>query len=152
MREKKALILPGCMRSRSESDCHASSTSLGLKCERCDTRCKVRYLNEIGDQKHFEVYIVPHESSAFTESTEKERKQLGILGVACVSNLISGGWKADSMGIPAQCVLLDNCGCKHWTKENIKTDINQKKLIELIDLGNSIKDISISAIKEKIVI
>jgi hypothetical protein len=62
-------------------------------------------------------------------------KDTGVVGVACVLNLISGGWLLDGMGISAQCVLLDYCGCKnHWSRENIPTEINIKQLKKVLDI------------------
>ncbi|HEX3013208.1 MAG TPA: DUF116 domain-containing protein, partial [Methanobacterium sp.] len=87
--------------------CRAKDTNLGLRCTECSKSCNVHKLTKMGDKYGFEVYIVSHESSAFSKSTKEDRNELGIVGVACVSNLIAGGWKAGSLGIPAQCVLLD---------------------------------------------
>ncbi len=134
-RPRKALILPGCMKFSAEEKCRAQDTNLGLKCTGCSKSCNVNELTKMGDEYGFEVYIVPHESSAFSKSTNKDRDELGIIGVACVSNLISGGWKAVSLGIPAQCVLLDYSSCKnHWDEEGFPTSINLDQLMKLLDM------------------
>ncbi len=131
-RPRKALLLPGCMRYLPESRCLASKTNLGMKCADCNPNCRVNSLSKLGERKGFEVYVVSHESSALSQSTPKDRDELGIIGVACIMNLISGGWKSESLGIPAQCVLLDSCGCEHWNNENITTDINKNQLIKIL--------------------
>ena len=134
-RPRKALILPGCMKFSAEEKCRAQDTNLGLKCTGCSKSCNVNELTKMGDEYGFEVYIVPHESSAFSKSTNKDRDELGIIGVACVSNLISGGWKAVSLGIPAKCVLLDYSSCKnHWDEEGFPTSINLDQLMKLLDM------------------
>ena len=51
-------------------------------------------------------------------------------------NLISGGWKSESLGIPAQCVLLESCGCQHWMDPNEPTYINEDHLMKLLDNYN----------------
>ena len=89
----------------------------------------------MGDKYGFEVYIISHESSAFSKSSKEDRDELGIIGVACISNLIAGGWKSDSLGIPAQCVLLDSASCKnHWDEEGIPTEINIDHLMKLFKI------------------
>lgn len=134
-RPRKALILPGCMKFSTEAKCRAQDTNLGLKCTGCSKSCNVNKLTKMGDEYGFEVYIVSHESSAFSKSTKKDRDELGIIGVACVSNLIAGGWKAVSLGIPAQCVLLDYSSCKnHWDEEGFPTSINLNQLMKLLDM------------------
>ena len=133
-RPRKALLLPGCMRL-SEENCKAKQTNLGLKCMSCLKQCNVKELTGIGYDYGFEVYIVSHESSAFSKATKKDRDELGIIGVACVSNLIAGGWKSKSLNIPAQCVLLNKSSCKnHWHKTGIPTNINLNQLYKLFSI------------------
>lgn len=133
-RPKKALLLPGCMR-RSQKFCRAEETKLGLKCAGCIKNCNVNQLTDMGNEYGFEVYIISHESSAFSKSSKEDRKELAIVGVACISNLIAGGWKADSLGIPAQCVLLDEASCQnHWDRKGIPTNINANHLLSLFNL------------------
>ena len=132
-RPRKALLLPGCMRI-SQSICKSRETNLGLRCTGCSKNCNVDQLTKMGDKHDFEVYIISHESSAFSKSSKEDRDALGIIGVACISNLIAGGWKADSLGIPAQCVLLDYSSCKnHWDNEGFPTTINVNQLMKLFD-------------------
>ena len=134
-RPRKALIVPSCMKYTVEAKCRAQNTNLGLKCVGCSKSCNVNELTKIGCEYNFEVYIVSHESSAFSKSTKQDRDELGIIGVACVSNLIAGGWKAVSLGIPAQCVLLDYVGCKnHWDEKGFPTDININQMLSLFDI------------------
>lgn len=136
-RPRKALLLPGCMRI-SQSICKADETNLGLKCIRCSKNCNVNRLTEMGDEYRFEVYIILHESSAFSKSSKKDRNELGIIGVACIPNLIAGGWKSESFGIPAQCVLLDYSSCQnHWDNEGFPTVINVNHLFKLLDIEQS---------------
>lgn len=141
-RPRKALLLPTCMKSSLKGKCKAQDTNLGLKCARCSKNCNINCLMDVGDEYGFEVYIVSHESSAFSRSTEDDRNELGIIGVACVSNLIAGGWKSESLGIPAQCVLLDYSSCKnHWDSEGFPTSINLNQLVKLLNADEqNIKD------------
>jgi hypothetical protein len=133
-RPRKALLLPGCMRI-SQEICKAEETKLGLRCIGCVKNCNVHQLTDMGEIYEFEVYIISHESSAFSKSSKEDRKELGIVGVACVTNLIAGGWKSDSIGIPAQCVLLDSASCKnHWNNKGIPTEINVDHLMKLFKI------------------
>ena len=141
-RPRKALILPGCMRYSNEN-CRAKETNLGLKCINCTKNCNINQLTDMGKEYKFEVYIVQHESSAFSKSTKKDRDELGIIGVSCILNLIAGGWKSESLNIPAQCVLLEQSTCKnHWHKEGVPSNINLDQLIKILgfkDFSTNIK-------------
>lgn len=140
-RPRKALILPGCMRS-SQKNCRAKDTNLGLKCIKCTKSCNINQLTDMGKEYEFEVYIVPHESSAFSKSTRRDREELGIIGVSCISNVIAGGWKSESLNIPAQCVLLEQSSCKnHWHSEGFPSDINLNQLIKLLGFKKLLTDL-----------
>ncbi|MCW6088339.1 DUF116 domain-containing protein [Clostridium sporogenes] len=129
--KEKRLLLPACMRLNF-NNCKAYKTKNGYVCKNCTKSCKVNEYTKLGEKYNFEVYIIPHESSAFVK--EKIKKDYtGIIGVACVLNLISGGWKAKELGFIPQCVLLDYCGCKnHWHEKGIVTDINSDRLLYTI--------------------
>jgi hypothetical protein len=133
---RKALILPACMRSKLNEKCRAEDTNLGLRCTGCSKSCNVRQLTDMGKEYGFEVYIISHESNIFSKITKKDINGLGIIGVACISNLIAGGINSKSLGIPAQCVLLDYRGCKnHWLEEDFPTDINVNEMMHLFNLN-----------------
>jgi hypothetical protein len=89
-----------------------------------------------GIEKGYEVHIIPH-SSDFTTWLKKFAvgKDIGIIGVACPLNLITGGLELKSLNVPAQCLLLDYCGCKsHWNKKRIPTNINPNELGRILQV------------------
>ncbi|PJI06739.1 MULTISPECIES: DUF116 domain-containing protein [Clostridium] len=126
----KKLILSGCMRYNSDEKCRAVETLQGKRCKMCSRECTVNNLTRLGGKHGFEVFIVEHESSAF-KKTNIQYGEVGIVGVACVLNLLSGGFKARRLNMVPQCVILDYCGCKnHWDDKGIVTNINIDKLKE----------------------
>ncbi|NJK98458.1 MAG: DUF116 domain-containing protein [Bacteroidales bacterium] len=53
--------------------------------------------------------------------------------MACVLNLLKGGYEMQKLNIPSQCVFLDYCGCqKHWHKNGIPTDLNSNQLQKIV--------------------
>ncbi len=133
--KKKAVVLPACMRYHSKPECKARTSGLACECTGCTPQCRVNQLTKIGKKQGFAVHLVPHESSVFSGDSGKALlgEEVGIVGIACVSNLVSGGWKAKGLGMPPQCVLLDHCGCrKHWHEQGIPTDINMRRLMAVL--------------------
>jgi hypothetical protein len=127
-RPRKALILPGCMRLP-KNICKGEKTHLGDVCKKCNAQCPTYKLKKQGEKEKFEVYTITHESDAFKNASQEDKKELGIIGVACTLNLINGGWKAGSLGIPAQCVILDQVGCtNHWSEKPKTIKFNIKQL------------------------
>jgi len=136
--KRKAVILPTCMRYHAKPKCQARSNALWCECTGCTPQCRVNQLTVMGEKFGFEVFLVPHESSVFSDGSGKQLlgEDVGIVGIACVLSLVSGGWKARSMGMSPQCVLLDHCGCKkHWHEKGIPTDINVTKLRQILGAG-----------------
>lgn len=125
-RPRKAIILPGCMNSNSRN-CKAKEDRLGHVCTFCNPKCNVFKIAK--QYPDVETYIVSHESTAFKGARKEDTEELGILGITCVLNLISGGWKSANLSIPPQCVLLEHVACKsHWLDEDIYGEIDMDEL------------------------
>lgn len=134
----KVVLIPLCMRILPEGECKGRHDEKGFRCAGCTEGCSVFDLIRMGKEKGFRVETVSHESSISTNrgSYSWLNGDTGVVGVACVLNLISGGWLLDDMDISAQCVLLDYCGCKnHWNREGIPTEINTRQLITILGIG-----------------
>jgi hypothetical protein len=132
--DKKLAVVPACM-CLLKDKCRAKPYGSGLSCIGCIKECSVNNLKTIGDKLGFQVLIIPHESSLYSswkkDSTIKE--DVGVIGIACVLNLVSGGLMLKEAGIAAQCVLLDYCGCKkHWHQEGLPTEINEKYMQKIM--------------------
>ncbi|MGX9758265.1 DUF116 domain-containing protein [Clostridioides difficile] len=136
--KEKRLLIPVCMRLNSNVKCNSIKTKYGYVCKNCTKSCQVNKYTELGQKYDFKVYIIPHESAAFTKEMV-DVEDVGIIGVACVLNLISGGWKAKNFGFIPQCIVLDYCGCKnHWHEKGIVTDINVDRLLYTIGIKDTL--------------
>jgi hypothetical protein len=131
--EEKVILVPGCMRSPSKADCEAVKVKEGLICRNCTAGCRVNQLSKMGRKYNFEVYVIPHASDLSLWSPKYDRPVRGVVASACVTTLLEGGWELKRYDVPAQCVLLDYCGCqKHWRCNNTPTDLNFKELKRII--------------------
>lgn len=131
-RKRKAIVLPTCMKI-DQKHCQAVQKRLGEVCTACNPECEIAKINNEYD---CEIYLVSHKSSAFQNATDEDKKDLAIVGVACPLNLISGGWKAATLGMPPQCVLLDKVACsRYWLKEDVPSSINKKELKKILEVN-----------------
>lgn len=135
-KRKKVIVLPSCMRILSGTKCGAKEQEGTLVCSGCSKTCIVNKTSSVGKKHGFPVVMVPHESSISNSKNDLLLdKDTGVIGVACVLNLISGGWMLREKGIPAQCVLLDYCGCKnHWHNEGLPTELNMTQLKRVMNV------------------
>ncbi|NVO21004.1 MAG: DUF116 domain-containing protein [Bacteroidetes bacterium] len=136
VKEHKVVLLPSCMRMKSATECKAQNTEFGQKCTGCTKECNIGKICQEIRLKGIETYIIPH-SSDFSKSLKKWKSQPGValVGVACVLNLMLGGYEMLELGIPSQCVYLDICGCKkHWDSKGVATSLNIDQLKNVLDI------------------
>lgn len=89
---------------------------------KCNKRCSVRTITLIGESKGFDSRIIPHQTSLFDI---RGKNEIGVVGIACILNLLAGGWKAIRMEFIPQCVVLEYCGCAHhWCEKDVPAEIN----------------------------
>lgn len=122
----KKIFAPACMRQNIKK-CNAVKKELGYQCRKCNKYCNIY---KMAVENNIQVFIIPHETTINKLKNNSEDK-IGIIGIACVTNLMSGGWKALRLGFIPQCVILDYCGCKkHWLNKEKITSINNDYLIK----------------------
>ena len=130
--KEKVVLLPTCM-NLNPFDCKAVSDGEHKYCTACDANCHVGQIKSAinGSAK---IALIPH-SSGFSQFLKKweNSESVGLVGVACVLNLLSGGYEMRKLNIKSQCVFLDYCGCsKHWDSEGISTNINLNQLKRIL--------------------
>ena len=131
--EQKILLLPTCMRTMPESHCKASPKGRELICASCSVNCRINNIKSKMNNEGIEVRLIPH-SSDFSEflKTWENSETTGLIGVACVLNLLTGGYEMKKLNIPSQCVFLESCGCKnHWDREGIPTELNLRQVLQI---------------------
>ena len=137
---QKVLLLPTCMRLLPPDECQAAEHGEWLKCQHCIADCQVNQLTALEADHNLSVYMVPHNSSLKVLPEGISLEEMGVIGVACVLNLISGGFMLAGLGIPAQCVLLDYSGCKqHWHHEGMPTELYVGRLYEILKIDSNNK-------------
>lgn len=131
---KKVILLPTCMSQPAGNKCKAILKGRRLDCTGCSPNCRINSIRKEYTSTNVEVALIPH-SSGFSKFLEhwKNQDQTGLIGVACVLNLLKGGYEMQKLDIPSQCVFLDYCGCKkHWHKDGLPTSLNREQLRKVV--------------------
>jgi hypothetical protein len=134
---RKVVLVPPCMKAKPDDQCQAHVTPYGARCAGCAPGCRVHQLTKFGEKYGFNVLIMPHELSVFSNGGVEPVASgaVGVVGVSCVLTNPPGGWETKDLGVPAQGVLLDYCGCRyHWHEQGIPTDINIAELLRVLDV------------------
>jgi hypothetical protein len=132
---RKVVIVPPCMRAKPDDECKAQTNEQGLQiCQNCTPDCRVNQITRLGEKHGFKVYLIPDElRSLAAHSVGSVEQAVGVVGISCALTNAPGGWEAQSVGLPAQGLLLDYCGCSyHWDDEGFPTDTNLHKLLEIL--------------------
>lgn len=140
--KRTVVLVPGCMSSPKKSKCQSKIEGLDILCRQCSDQCRIGQLTKLGQDNNFEVRIVPH-SSSFTAWLKRwqNNPEVGLVAVACLLNLVPGGYEMRELGLNAQCVLLDYCGCKkHWHPKGFPTDLNLNRVMDLCSSREDISD------------
>jgi len=131
--DNKILLLPTCMVSN--SNCKAITRGNAIICQHCTPDCNISKTSNEMKKVGVETVLIKH-SSDFSKWLKPwaNQKTTGLIGTACVLNLLGGGYEMKQLGIPSQCVFLDYCGCKkHWDKSGVSTQINISRAKQLVN-------------------
>ncbi|MCI0476190.1 MAG: DUF116 domain-containing protein, partial [Anaerolineales bacterium] len=132
---RKIVVVPPCMRAQSDAECQARATAFGAQCAACTPGCRIHQLTRLGEKYGFGVFILPDELKTFSGKTSGADDRVGIVGVSCVLTNAPGGWEMQTLGVPAQGLPLDYCGCRwHWHKDGIPTDINFQQALRVLGI------------------
>ncbi len=127
--DRKTVLIPGCMRIRSAEECEGTKTPNGIRCSGCESRCRVNQLRQLGLRQNFDVMVIPHSSDISHWAPRPGEPVTGVVAAACLSVLVQGGWELKRYEVPAQCVLLNECGCKkHWHRVGFPTQLDVREL------------------------
>ena len=109
--ENRALFLPHCSRKYMDSRCKATFNPQipSYKCGRCSPDCLVNKATEMGEQKGYDVYILP--GGLCVPEILKKYQYQGVVGVACGQELKLGGEFLKKTGLAGQAIPLIKNGC-----------------------------------------
>ena len=131
---RKVLLVPTCMRGTKKDDCRAVVRGLDMKCAACDPDCAINRITRRMRSEGVQVYMVPH-ATGFSRWLERwqDDPKVGVAAVACMLNILPGGYEMRARKIASQCVPLDYPGCeKHWTRAGIPTNANEDRLVQIV--------------------
>ena len=130
----RVVLVPACMRGPYETFCRADFSGVDIQCAACSPGCKVNRISRRMRDLGAKIYLVPH-SSGFSRWLERWQREpdAAVAAVACMLNILPGGYEMRARGIAAQCLPLDYPGCqKHWRKEAIATGLNEERLVQIV--------------------
>ncbi len=133
-KSRKVVLVPACMRGPYTDFCRARTSGTDMQCAACSPGCAVNRLTRRLRNLGAAVFLVPH-ATGFSRWLERWQREpdTGVAAVACLLNILPGGYEMRARNIASQCVPLDFPGCqKHWRHDEIATSFNQDQLVQLL--------------------
>ncbi len=130
----RAILVPACMRGGAARNCKARTSGVDITCASCNPYCAVNRITRRMRALGARVYLVPH-ASGFSRWLERWQREpdTGVVAVACLLNILPGGYEMRARQIPSQCVPLDFPGCrKHWRRKATATSLNEEQLVQIV--------------------
>jgi len=132
---QRVVLVPTCMRDKHASRCRARVDGLDITCTGCNPECAVNRITKRMKENGIAVYLVRHASGFSRVLNRWEQSGTGVAAVACLLNILPGGYEMRERHIASQCVPLDFPGCrKHWDARGYPTAVNEERLVQVAGL------------------
>lgn len=129
---KKIALLPHCLRDF-KVECKASPDGFDYRCKHCSKNCYQNHVSRLLNDNNISAYIwMGGNLKKKVQSLMKNNETLGILGIACIPELVSGMRKCRKYNIPVIGIPLDANRCIRWMGSFHENSVNLEMLEKLI--------------------
>ena len=125
-------LLPHCLRDLSV-DCRSEPDEFDHRCKKCSKYCFLNHSGKLLMENNIEAYIWRNADikKKLREAIETNHT-LGILGIACIPELVSGMRKCLKYGVPVIGIPLNANRCMRWMGSFNPTSVDLEQLEKLI--------------------
>jgi hypothetical protein len=130
--EVKLAFLPHCLRDLS-ADCRSATRGADYVCKGCSKCCNINAVSKLLRRHGVMPYIwmTANLQLLFTR-LRREGRSGGVLGIACIPELIRGMRMCSRAGVPVVGIPLDANRCGRWWGEFYPNTVNLKQLEDLL--------------------
>jgi len=130
--DKKIALLPHCLRDLTV-ECKAAPDGFDYKCCHCSKICYQNEVSTLLTQHGIEACIWMGASiGKEVKSNLKKNKTLGILGIACIPELVAGMRQCQKYHLPVIGLPLDANRCVRWMGAFNENSVNLEMLEKLV--------------------
>ena len=130
--EIKMAFLPHCLHDL-DKDCLSETDGIDYVCKKCSKKCFINAVTRLLESFDVKAYIwMSANLKSLFKKLKSANKSIGVLGVACIPELVNGMRMCMKYDIPVIGVPLDANRCRRWMGEFHKTSVNLSKLESLL--------------------
>lgn len=125
---RKVALIPHCLKDLNDN-CKASVDGFDYVCKHCNKDCWINQITRILDENDIEHYLWSGDSFIpMVKKTRLQNKSFGMLGIACIPELINGMRVCQKMNVPVVGLPIDGNCCRRWWGETYQSTFNLNRL------------------------
>lgn len=130
--DKKIALLPYCLQDFSVK-CKSEKDGFDYQCKHCSARCFQNQASHLLKTHFIEPYIwMGGDMKQLAKYTIKEKRTFGVLGIACIPELMWGMRNCRKNNIPVVGIPLNANRCVRWFGEFFQNSIDLNELGKLV--------------------
>jgi hypothetical protein len=130
--EYKMALLPYCLHDL-KKECKSSSDGIEYVCRSCSAECYINTITKTLKAYNVKGYLwMQSNLKTLFKGLAKDFKTIGILGIACIPELVSGMRSCEKHHIPAVGIPLDANRCIRWMGSFHENSVNLEQLNKLL--------------------
>lgn len=130
--KRRIAFLPHCLRDLS-ADCRCGPGELDYVCKGCSKNCFVNRVSSLLRENRIEPYLWMNARLKLLLSELRDREgSIGVLGVACIPELLRGMRLCIGLNIPVVGIPLDANRCMRWMGAFYPTSVDLDALSKLV--------------------
>jgi hypothetical protein len=125
-------LLPYCL-SETPANCKAATDEIDRVCKKCIKSCYINIASGILEKNDIHPYILSRGNlKPLFKKLTKKHGSLGVLGIACIAELISGMRLCMKAGLPVVGIPLNANRCPRWMGDFHETSVDLEELSKLV--------------------
>jgi len=130
--DTKLAFLPHCLRDLS-AECQSAKRGEDYVCKGCSKGCNINAVSKLLRRHGVQPYIwMTANLRSLFRKLKKEGRRLGVLGIACIPELVSGMRMCADAEVPVVGIPLDANRCARWWGEFYHNTANLQQLETLL--------------------
>ncbi len=130
----KIALLPHCLHDL-KRNCMSKLNEIDYVCKGCSKHCYINHVNMILRKNNVDAYIWrTADLKGLLKMLRKKYKTVGVMGIACIPELMSGMNHCIKFGLPVIGVPLDANRCRRWMGEFYPNTVNLDRVKDLVKI------------------
>jgi hypothetical protein len=131
--DEQFAFLPHCLHDL-DKDCLSASDGTDYVCKSCSKNCSINSVSKLMKVRNIKAYIWREaDLKKIFRLAISTGRSIGVFGIACIPELVSGLRLCAKYNVPAIGVPLDANRCVRWMGDFYPNSVNEKQILSLLN-------------------